>query len=49
MESAYHSAVEEVITINELTGWLENMNNTDLNFLIEEIDRYFKVEMNIEE
>ncbi|MBC1533464.1 restriction endonuclease [Listeria seeligeri] len=49
LESAYHSAVEEVITINELTGWLENMNNTDLNFLIEEIDRYFKVEMNIEE
>lgn len=49
LESAYHSAVEEVITINELTGWLEDMDKTDLNFLIEEIDRYFKVEMNIEE
>ncbi|HAO5612649.1 TPA: restriction endonuclease, partial [Listeria monocytogenes] len=48
LENAYHSAVEEVITINELTSWLEEMDNKDLNFLIEEIDRYFKVEMNIE-
>ncbi|MBC1284558.1 restriction endonuclease [Listeria booriae] len=48
LEDVYHSAVEEVITINELTEWLEEMVASDLNFLIEEIDRYFKVEMNIE-
>lgn len=49
LEKAYHSAVEEVITINELIQWLEELEDNDLNFLIEEINRYFRVEMNIEE
>ncbi len=49
LEKAYHSAVEEVITINELTRWLDELQSIDLDFLIDEIDRYFRVEMNIEE
>lgn len=49
LKNTYHSAVEEVITINELTNWLDDIEDNDLNFLIEEIDRYFRVEMNIEE
>ncbi len=49
LETSYHSAIEEVITINELIKWLDDLNDKDLTFLIEEIDRYFRVEMNIEE
>ena len=40
--------VEEVITINELLSWMGELNEEDTDFLIEEIDRYFRIEMNME-
>lgn len=49
LEKLYHDSIEEVITINELTEWLDELNDADIHFLIEEIDRYFKMEMNISE
>lgn len=47
LEKKYHNAVEEVITINELVNWMSNLGNSDIDFLVSEIDRYFKLEMNI--
>lgn len=47
LEEKYHSAIEEVITINELKQWMSKLNPDDIKFLVEEIDRYFKLEMNI--
>lgn len=48
LEEQYHRAVEEVITINELLEWMSDLDEKDIDFLINEIDRYFRMEMNIE-
>lgn len=48
LKELYHNAVEEVITINELLSWMGELNEEDTDFLIEEIDRYFRIEMNME-
>lgn len=45
----YNNAIEEIITINELKQWLNNMTDQDINLLISDIDTYYKWEMNIEE
>ena len=47
LEQKYKSSIEEVITINELINWMDDLSEEDINFLITEIDRYFKLEMNI--
>lgn len=47
LEQKYKSSIEEVITINELINWMDDLSEEDINFLIAEIDRYFKLEMNI--
>lgn len=45
LEDAYHNAVEEVITINELKKWMNDLNEKDIHFLVSEIDKYYKLEM----
>ena len=45
----YKSAIEEIITINELKKWLFDMNESDINTLINDIDTYYKLEMNIDD
>lgn len=35
-------------SINELLSWMGELNEEDTDFLIEEIDRYFRIEMNME-
>lgn len=47
LEDAYHQAVEEVITINELKQWMEELNESDITFLVSEIDKYYKLEMDM--
>ena len=47
LENAYHQAVEEVITINELKRWMEELNESDITFLVSEIDKYYKLEMDM--
>lgn len=47
LESAYHRAVEEVITINELKQWMEELDESDIDFLVSEIDKYYKLEMDM--
>ena len=44
----YENSIEEIITINELRKWLNNLNESSINSLIEDIDIYYKIELNIE-
>ena len=44
----YESSIEEIITINELRDWLNNLNENSINNLINDIDTYYKMELNIE-
>lgn len=43
----YEDSIEEIITINELKNWLNNLDEESINKLIEDIDTYYKVELNI--
>lgn len=45
----YENSIEEIITINELRNLLNNLNESSINSLIEDIDIYYKIELNIEE
>ena len=40
-------AIEEIITINELKKWLLDMNESDVNSLINDMEFYYKMEMNL--
>ncbi len=48
IKSRYLNSIEEIITINELKKWLLELNDKDLNFLIRDIDLYYKIELNLE-
>lgn len=48
LEKRYRSAIEEVITINELKLWINDLNDIDIDKIIRDIDIYYKLEMNIE-
>ena len=41
-------AIEEIITINELQAWTEELNDSDVDGIIRDIDIYYKLEMNLE-
>ena len=45
----YENSIEEIITINELRNWLNNLNENSINNLIDDIDTYYKIELNIED
>ncbi len=47
--SKYENSIEEIITINELKSWLNNLNEKSINSLIDDIDTYYKIELNIED
>lgn len=44
----YKNSIEEIITINELRKWLNDLNESSINNLIEDIDNYYKIELNID-
>lgn len=48
IEKRYRQAIEEVITINELREWTEELNNKDIDGIIRDIDIYYKLEMNMD-
>ena len=48
LEERYHKAIEEIITINELQAWTEELKNGDVDGIIRDIDIYYKLEMNID-
>ena len=47
VEERYKKAIEEIITINELQNWLEELDDNDIDSIINDIDIYYKLEMNI--
>lgn len=48
IEERYRKAIEEVITINELQQWTDELNNNDIDGIIRDIDIYYKLEMNMD-
>ena len=49
LEERYRKAIEDVITINELNNWIDELGDTDIDKIIRDIDIYYRLEMNIEE
>ena len=47
LEERYRSAIEDVITINELQKWIDEMDDKDIDGIIRDIDVYYKLEMNM--
>ncbi len=45
----YKKSIEEIITINELKKWISDLNNSDIDAIIRDIDIYYKLEMNIDD
>lgn len=48
IENRYNDAIEDIITINELQKWSMELNEDDVDTLIQDIDLYYKLEMNME-
>lgn len=48
IEQRYRNAIEEVITINELYEWMDELDNEHIDRIIRDIDIYYKLEMNLE-
>ena len=48
LEERYRKAIEEIITINELQMWTEELDDEDIDGIIRNIDIYYKLEMNME-
>lgn len=49
IEERYRTAIEEIITINELQKWTYDLANKDIDGIIRDIDIYYKLEMNMED
>jgi hypothetical protein len=43
----YRHAVEEIITINELRDWLNALSGQSINELLHDIDKYYRLELNL--
>ena len=48
LEERYNDSIEEIITINELQAWMDDLNANDIDNIIRDIDRYYRLEMNVE-
>lgn len=48
IENRYKTAIEEIITINELQQWTYDLDDKDIDGIIRDIDIYYKIEMNME-
>ena len=48
IEKRYRTAIEEIITINELQQWTYDLANNDIDGIIRDIDLYYKLEMNMD-
>ncbi len=49
LEERYRKAIEEIITINELQDWTQELDNVDIDGIIRDIDIYYKLEMNMDD
>lgn len=48
IEERYKNAIEEIITINELKQWTNELDDSDIDEIIRDIDIYYKLEMNMD-
>lgn len=48
IKERYNNAIEEIITINELYQWIDELDNNDVDNIIRDIDIYYKLEMNMD-
>lgn len=48
IEERYHNAIEEIITINELQTWTDELGHSEIDCIIRDIDIYYKLEMNMD-
>lgn len=46
LKNKYHDAIEEIITINELRLWVDDMDDEAISDLLQDIEVYYKYEMN---
>lgn len=49
LEERYKKAIEEIITINELQEWTQELDDIDIDGIIRDIDIYYKLEMNMDD
>lgn len=49
IEENYKKAIEEIITINELQHWIIELNDADIDYIIRDIDIYYRLEMNMDD
>ena len=47
IKERYQNAIEEIITINELKIWLSELDNETVNELLLDINRYYRLELNL--
>lgn len=47
IENRYRTAIEEIITINELQQWIYDLADKDIDGIIRDIDVCYKIEMNM--
>lgn len=47
IKERYKKAIEEVITINELQKWLSALDNDQIDKIIEDLDLYYSLELNL--
>ncbi|MGI6524823.1 MAG: restriction endonuclease [Bdellovibrionota bacterium] len=47
IQERYYKAIEEIITINELIQWIDELGNRDIANILRDIDICYKLEMNI--
>lgn len=45
----YKNTIEEIIIINELREWIKKLYDEEIGYIIMEIDKYYKIEMNWDE
>lgn len=43
----YKEAIEEIITINELRDWLDALDNQSVDELLQDINKYYRLELNL--
>lgn len=48
LETRYRKAIEEIITINELSVWIGELEDVDIDGMIRDIDIYYRLEMNMD-
>lgn len=48
IKNRYSNAIEEIITINELKNWVEGLSEEYIDEVINDIEVYFRLEMNLD-